>query len=450
MKITYLDPIHSKADKEATKIIKPLLSYEASFWKKGPFNKTKQVYTASMIDGRSGLFLTGFLPKINEIFDGEIDYSNLEILKPKCEPFVDGVNLRDYQIDLIKRAIQFQRGIIKAPTGVGKTIISIGLMSCFPLSNILFLCNNISILQQTMAEMEEKNLKANFIQGKNKNIKKGINVASIQTFSKIDPDEYATFFDILIVDECQYVNDTNGLYGNVIQNLLCPMRIGLSATPNDFKEKSKILSQEGLLGPIIGELTIKKAISKKMFVKPTIKLVPVPFQGSIGDIYNYQEMYLAGIVNSEIRNSLIVNNVVNLIDEGKTCLILIKDIQHGENLMQIVLDYHVERFEDFLFIKGDTDKDKREEVRQALEKKELKVVIATAVWYEGVDIKSLDSVVIAAGGKSTLRVLQNIGRSTRVSEGKTEALVIDFLDPYKYLSSHCIERLSLYVEKGWL
>lgn len=450
MKITYLDPVHCKADKEATKFIKPLLEYEATFWKKGPFNKTKQNYNASMIDGRSGIFLTGLLPRVLKTFKGEVDYSNLEILKPDCEPHLKNITLRDYQVNLIQTAIEKQRGIIKAPTGTGKSAIALGLMSCFPEAHVLFLCNNISILQQTMTEIENQELVANFIQGQNKEIQKGINVASIQTFGKIKPDEYATFFDIVIVDEVQYVNDSNSLYGKVLQNLFAPIKIGLSATPNDFKEKNKILNQEGLIGPIIGEFTTKKAIEKKMFVKPTIKLIPIPYQNSIGDLYNYQEIYQAGVVNSEVRNGLILKNVIELIDDGKTCLILIKDIQHGENLLDLVYENYYEYLNEFMFVKGDTDKDKREEARLSLNEKKIKCVIASAVFYEGVNIVSLDSVALAAGGKSTLRVLQNIGRSTRVSQGKEEALILDCLDPYRYLSSHCIERLSLYVEKNWM
>ena len=126
-----------------------------------------------------------------------------------------------------------------------------GVMSCYPSANILFLCHSISILKQTMSELNEKGLKANFIQGKEREIKKGINVASIQTFAKINPDKYDIFFDCIIVDECHHVISKTSQYGKILQKMFAPMKIGLTATLPEGTEK--ILSMKGLLGNVIYE-----------------------------------------------------------------------------------------------------------------------------------------------------------------------------------------------------
>jgi superfamily II DNA or RNA helicase len=62
----------------------------------------------------------------------------------------------------------------------------------------------------------------------------------------------------------------------------------------------------------------------------------------------------------------------------------------------------------------------------------------------GVDIPSLDALIMAGGGKSTVRVLQRIGRVIRPFPGKTDAMVMDFLDNARYLDKHSATRLAVY------
>jgi superfamily II DNA or RNA helicase len=87
-------------------------------------------------------------------------------------------------------------------------------------------------------------------------------------------------------------------------------------------------------------------------------------------------------------------------------------------------------------------------VKEALQAKEIKCVIATTVWREGINIPSLGCIINACGGKSEIVTLQAIGRGLRTSEGKDRILVVDFLDPYKYLAQHAIMRIQTYVETG--
>jgi len=47
-------------------------------------------------------------------------------------------------------------------------------------------------------------------------------------------------------------------------------------------------------------------------------------------------------------------------------------------------------------------------------------------------------------------ILKYSGRSLTKIKGKTHAEIIDFLDPYKYLAEHCIQRLALYKNNGWI
>ena len=59
------------------------------------------------------------------------------------------------------------------------------------------------------------------------------------------------------------------------------------------------------------------------------------------------------------------------------------------------------------------------------------------------DVPCLAATIIAAGGESAIKVFQRL-RCLTPFEGKTHAIVVDFIDPYKYLKSHSRKREKLY------
>ncbi len=330
----------------------------------------------------------------------------------------------------------------------GKSVIAGGLISCFKNKNILFLCHSISILEQTKTEFEKWNIKCNQIGGKNgMELKEGITLASIQSFSKIPKNKYDIFYDLVVVDECHRIINRKSQYGKVLQNIYAPMKIGFTATLPEKGEK--LLSLEGLVGPVISELSIQDGIKKEIFVKPKISFIPVSVKSSIQNIYKYQEVCKA-VVECEDRNKLIIEEAIKRVKQGKTCLIAIRDITHGENLMEIVYEKYSKFNNDFYFVQGKIKKDEREKIRLKLENKEIKCVISTSVWKEGINIKSLNCIILGFIGKSNIQVLQFIGRGTRISEGKTTLEVVDLVDCYKYLSQHFCERMAIYLKEGWV
>ena len=76
---------------------------------------------------------------------------------------------------------------------------------------------------------------------------------------------------------------------------------------------------------------------------------------------------------------------------------------------------------------------------------EIEIIIGTALADEGLDIPSLDSVILAGAGKSKSRALQRIGRTMRPHGDKEKAIVIDFYDRgLKYLAKHSRARIKIY------
>jgi hypothetical protein len=72
---------------------------------------------------------------------------------------------------------------------------------------------------------------------------------------------------------------------------------------------------EGYLGPIIGKLSIQEAGEMGILAKQKVKLISVSESNSIKDLINYKEIYSKAIINSNVRNLLIVKEVEKIVTE---------------------------------------------------------------------------------------------------------------------------------------
>jgi len=460
--ITIIDGIYCKASRDLWPHISRLMEYQGEQWKQGPFHRTKEIKTRSFLDHRGGKFLCGFLPRVIQSLKEsgiEPEISQRIFLDPIRSPDLFSthtyIRMDQYELQqkIAKEAVKKQRGVIQAPTGSGKTTIAMLIASMFHQKHpVLFLCHTVSLLTQTYSEFTKAGFSnigmigGGYLKRLSDSIAANHKIlcSTIQTFSKFNPTEYCDLFDVVIVDEAHHVNSLNSQYGKVLTHLLAPIKIGFTATiPSD---KEAALALEGIIGPVIGKVSIQEGVDMKIMAKPTIKLIPVPYNSLYGNIQKYQDLYKAAVVDGRIRNTLIAEKAIELAKSGSSSLIIVKEIQHGDNLVGVLRIKGVK----CEFVQGNTEGDIREKVKKALDKKDLKIVICTAVWKEGINIPSLNCVINAAGGKSEIATLQAIGRGLRSIPGKKEIVVYDFLDPYKYLAQHAIQRISIYVEAGWV
>ena len=458
MNIEVIDSIICRADKKLIPHIVPCLKYQRTFWKQEQYGKKQKLQPAYFIHRRTGVFLTGLLSRVQSHLDAkEISYnikqsSSVSLLVRK--PHLDGITFRPDQLKFIQTLRDNSRGVIIAPTRFGKTIVALGFLSMFPEAKVLFLCESLDILTQTVDELNRFNFDNIAKLGEGNKNWKGfkIVVSTIQTFSKLKAEEYCDYFDITIVDEVHHAvgawnsnsQSVSGRYGTVLCGNLSPIKIGFTATPHT--KQDKILSLEGLIGPIIGEMTQQESIELEITMKPKIELIPIPYKHNVSKHRSYKDLYEHGIVENRIRNKMIAKLTKERVVQGITVLIMVKEIKHALNIQTLAKKiYNL----DITFIRGATDSETRKAVKEAFIKKKVKSVISTA-WREGINLPSLGCVINALGGKSEIQTLQSVGRSLTKIEGKDYAEIIDFLDPYTYLSSHTIERLQMYVKNGWL
>jgi len=457
MEIKILDPVYSViTDKKYIPMVSGLLSFKAEYWRKqaiktkdgiptGKYKMSRQTYPKSMVLP-SGMFFTGHIPKVVEYLQGKgiqpaISQQNWPYVarSPKIP-----LQLRPEQEKLVLNAVAAKRGILKAPTGFGKTFLAGAIISSVKDIKALFLCHTITLVHQTIKEFEKLGLHVGFLTGTDKNLTGDVLVSTVQSFCRQEQNLFDSF-DMVIVDETHHLAKIGGLYFRTLTRLIAPYRYGLTATlPTG--EETKLLV-EGLIGPLIDEFSLKEGTDRGILAVPKIKIIKIPVDYKVKELRKYQDVYDQGIVNNRSRNRMIIKTAKDMATEGKTTLILITKIEHGMVLSEVaeMLGHKV------CFIQGRDDGEMREMVRGSLNDKEIKTVIATQIWKEGVDVPSLDCIINAAGGKSEIAVLQGIGRGLRATKDKDSVLIVDFLDlSHHYLISHLGERLAIYSENDWL
>jgi superfamily II DNA or RNA helicase len=249
-----------------------------------------------------------------------------------------------------------------------------------------------------------------------------------------------------IIDECHHVSKEKSQYGTILQNCLAPLKLGITATPpTDTYGK---LVNEGLIGPILTEVSNTKAIDQGILAKPIIKLIPVEHCSSIASKSgnNYQKFRLHGITRNKNRNNLIIKEAIQSIRNKQITLIIVENIEHGKILQDLFRDRNLR----VPFVEGQMKIDSRLEIKQQLELSKLKTAISSKAWREGISIKSLNKIIYAAGLSEEKLIKQAVGRGQNANGNKTTVEFVDFLDCYKFLSEHCIKRIATYYKEGWL
>jgi hypothetical protein len=186
--------------------IKPIISYEDTYWKQGRFKKEKVTYTKCMLvyfsKSKEYWMHTGFIPrvlttlrdqKIPYTFKSEIPHVDFD------DPHIEGITFRKDQNEILTTAIEQGRGVIVSATGTGKSILIRGLVGSFNQEKILFLVHTTDLVQQMMEDLEKEVDSVGEWSGKSK-VKARVMVATIQSFNKVVKD-FVHYFQVVVVDE---------------------------------------------------------------------------------------------------------------------------------------------------------------------------------------------------------------------------------------------------------
>ena len=423
---------------------------------------------------KHGKFPAGLLSRIlGALKENDVEYEvALDDSELADKPVVNlecvDIESRWYQDEAVESALLNPRGVIRAPTGSGKTAIGARIIQVRQ-KYALVIVPTIDLLYQYKSFLEKH------LQDENGNIEVGqlgdgvvdpktVTVATIRTAAKAvnvaftsyeygeyddkdDTDlkhhelrEWVDKVDTLIVDEA-HILGAEVVY-DVVTKLPAANKYGMSASP--WRDDGADLMIEAATGPTVYKIDTSVLVRDGFLVPPVIRCVdtsswwqPAAWQSGnmrLGIKSQFQDAYKHEIVENTVRNTNIAEIVNNL---DVPTLVLVKQVKHGKLLQDLIPGSR--------FLSGKDPGVERIEVYEQMRSGELKTIIATTIADMGLDLPILGALVLAGGGKSSTRHLQRIGRIARPFPGKESALVIDFDDSHvhKWFSDHYKRRRQI-------
>lgn len=432
MKVKQLNHSYSRLfSYEDYERVKDHLSYWKVFWRNGKreYRQWRMVYKNSL------KFATGLIPYLEEVFKVDVVNGLNGLGVKKQMPELEGITFFRDQVQVFERAREQKRGVIKAPTGSGKTVVGAGLIDMYQPAKCLFLVHTLDLLHQTRQEFERLLQEDIGLIGDGNFGWQRVTVATMQTLKDVLLQKEGV--DMVICDECHHCPSPT--YRKILNRLTgCSVRYGLSATPR--KDTEGKLWTHALLGGRIADISTEELIRRGRLSTPTVEFRKVPFNFDIAQLNEYRDAYNQGIVYYDVRNRMIWEAAKELERKG-TVLVTVKEVRQGEELQKLGVG---------VFVQGSTKTETRERIKTALKNKKVKTVICSPVWDEGVDVPSLDAVIVAGGGLSEIKALQKVGRALRRTKDKSTVKVVDFLDlQHGWLRKHSRERRKVYAAEGW-
>ncbi len=378
--------------------------------------------------------------------------------------------LREDQPLAINKLLEHDNGILCGTTAFGKTIAAIKLIAERKV-NTLILVNKISLLSQWEDKLSEfliinetlspaeksegrkikKNRSIIGTMGGGKHSLNGIiDIAVMQSLSRTgEVKECVKDYGMVIVDECHHVSAFS--FELILKSVNAKYVYGLTATPSRKDGHHPIITMQ--CGPIRYRDDAKQQAEKRPFdhyIIPRFTSFKVPqwWEKEEKDI-SITELY-AELVENEMRNQLILDDVVQCYENGRNCIVLTERTAHVELFAKKL----GQRIPDVISVMGTMGaKETREamsRITNAPKDKPLTLVSTGRYIGEGFDEPRLDTLFLAMpiSWKGTLQ--QYAGRLHRLFEGKNEVRIYDYADIHvRMFEKMYNKRLSGYASIGY-
>ena len=334
------------------------------------------------------------------------------------------INLYDYQENALNELIRSKNGILEAPCGSGKTQIGLALIGELK-QKALWLTHTKDLLMQSMSRAQQY-YDGDFgtITDGKVEIGQDITFATVQTMTKLNLADYADEFNVIIVDECHKVAGTPTRlmqFYKVVTSLNARHKYGLSATLS--RSDGLIKSTFATLGDIVFTIPEQDIGDKIIQAKHVLIETGIPdteayleYDGTLK--HNKLIDYL---ITSSERNQLIVDKIQQ--NPARNVLLLSHRVSH-----LVTLSNMIENPKTFV-VHGNVSKNERNTIYDTIRQTQGNVLLATySLAKEGLDIPSLDMLILATPQKDKSTVVQSVGRIERNYENKPEPIVYDLVD----------------------
>lgn len=353
-----------------------------------------------------------------------VDFSAYEIIKPNTMQVKAMESLNRL------RKSGENKALVIAATGTGKTYMSAFDVMNFTPKKLLFLVHREDILrsaEKTYKKLcKNHNIKTGFYTGNVKDINVNYLFATVQTMERnldnFDRDE----FEYIIIDEAHH--STSPTYKKILDYFNPKFLLGMTATPErcDTGNIFDVFNNN-----VAVEIRLHEALENEL-------IIPFHYFG----ITDVESADLEGVNlddYAEVSKRLMINSRVDFIIEKMNFYGYDGDYQKSvgfcvnkEHAIYMAKEFCKLNIES-ISLTSDDSVDKRQAYIKKLEDTDdpLKVIFTVDIFNEGVDIPSINQVLMLRPTNSPIIFIQQLGRGLRKHREKSFLTVLDFIGNHK-------------------
>ncbi|WP_045488297.1 DEAD/DEAH box helicase [Vibrio harveyi] len=352
--------------------------------------------------------------------------------------------LRPYQADSVKAVIHYFRkhttpAVIVLPTGAGKSLV-IAELARLAKGRVLVLAHVKELVEQNHAKYEGYGLKGSIFSAGlgRKETDQQVVFASVQSVVR-NLDSFKNQFSLLVIDECHRVPDEKtSSYQKVITHLreLNPgiKVLGLTATPYrlgmgwiyQYHTRGQVRTEESrFFRDCIFELPIRYLLDENFLTPARMMDAPVLSydfsQLKPANTGRYKEAEMDMVIDKAKRATpQIVEQIIQYAKERKGVMVFAATVRHAQEIHGLLPEGET------AIVIGDTPTPERDAIIQSFKNREIKYLVNVSVLTTGFDAPHVDLIAILRPTESISLYQQIVGRGLRLSEGKSECLVLDY------------------------
>ncbi len=325
------------------------------------------------------------------------------------------------------RELGEERALVISATGTGKTYLAaFDVEQCHP-ERMLFLVHREQILRDAKQSFQDvigfsDEEAIIYTSGDDLTNKKYV-FATVQSLSRTEnlQDLAVDFFDYILIDEVHRAAASS--YQKIMDHFTPDFYLGLTATPErtDGQNIYELFDYN-----LAYEIRLQEALEEEM-------LSPFLYYG-VSELRKEDGELLDDKVDfSQLVTKERVDHLIEKIDYYKVSILETKGLifcSRNDEAKELSKALNLRGFKT-VALSGKDSQDVRERKVKKLETGELDYILTVDIFNEGIDIPSINQVIMLRNTESSIVFVQQLGRGLRKHPGKEFVTVIDFIGNYK-------------------
>jgi superfamily II DNA or RNA helicase len=340
------------------------------------------------------------------------------------------VSLRSYQAGAVQACIEREQGIVRAPTGSGKTIAALGLAATVAQPTLVIMRDGNLLDQWRTNAIEKLGMSAREIGvlkgGKTLKVGPRLTLSLQQTLysGRFPIGEVAPMFGQVIIDEVHLV--AAATFQKVLDQFPAKYRIGFSA--DETRKDGKEFLVYDQLGDVIFEVERSDLENAGVVLPVEVRMIPSTFRADwYRDASSGERDFnrlLGEMMDDEYREAELVALIRSVLRDGDTpCFVFCHRVEHARRLAdETLFGLGVKAG---LMLGGDDQRRRFEEDKRRLLAGEIPVATGTfQAIGTGIDVPNVVAGVIATPFGNNRQFFGQVrGRVCRAAKGKKHAVL---------------------------